>query len=205
MIDRSIIMIDHAILTRRSIRNFLPDPVPLETVQALLLLARQASSAHNRQPWRWVVVHTEEAKQQLVQQMGRDFERDLRRDGVPEEKIRIMVARSHKRIGGAPIVLVPCLTMSEMDHYPDPQRQQCEWQMAVQSVALACQNLMLAANARGLGSCWICAPIFCVPTVQQALDLPPDWEPQGIITLGWPADNGRNRTRKPLEEVTIYR
>lgn len=198
-------MIDQIILTRRSIRNFLPDPVPLDTVNELLFLARQASSAHNRQPWRWVVVHTAEAKARLVWQMGRDFERDLRRDGVPEDKIRTMVARSHKRIGGAPIVLVPCLTMAEMDSYPDPERQRCEWQMAVQSVALACQNLMLGAHARGLGTCWICAPIFCVPTVQQALDLPDEWEPQGLITLGWPADNGRNRTRKTLESTTLYR
>ena len=198
-------MIDQIILTRRSIRNFLPDPVPLKIVNELLLLARQAPSAHNRQPWRWVVVHTAEAKQRLVKEMGHDFERDLRRDGVPEEKIRAMVARSYKRIGGAPIVLVPCLTMAEMDCYPDPERQRCEWQMAVQSVALACQNLMLGAHAHGLGSCWICAPIFCVPTVRRALDLPDEWEPQGLITLGWPADNGRNRERKPIEHVAIYR
>lgn len=193
------------LLTRRSIRNFLRQPVPLELVDELLRLALRAPSAHNRQPWRWVVVHTSEAKQQLAQEMGRDFRRDLLADGVAAEKVERMVARSHERIGGAPVLVIPCLTMEEMDRYPDPERQRCEWQMAVQSVALACQNLMLAAHARGLGSCWICAPIFCVPTVQRALDLPPDWEPQGLITLGYPADQGRDRVRKPLESVTVYR
>jgi len=152
-----------------------------------------------------VVVHTSEGKQQLAKEMGRDFRRDGLADGVPFDTVERMVARSHERIGGAPALVIPCLTMEEMDHYPDAERQRCEWQMAVQSVALACQNLMLAAHARGLGSCWICAPIFCVPTVQRALDLPADWEPQGLITLGWPADNGRERIRKPLESVAIYR
>lgn len=194
-----------AIRTRRSIRNFRPDPVPLELVRELLALATQAPSAHNRQPWRWVVAHTTDAKQRLAEEMAHDFERDLRRDGVAEEQIRVMVARSRQRIGEAPVVLVPCLTMAEMDCYPDPVRQRCEWQMAVQSVALACENLMLGAHAAGLGSCFICAPIFCVPTVQRALALPEEWEPQGLITLGWPADEGRLRERKPPEETTLYR
>ncbi|MGH2542901.1 MAG: nitroreductase family protein, partial [Ardenticatenaceae bacterium] len=151
------------LLTRRSIRNYLPEPVPLDLVQELLRVATRAPSAHNRQPWRWVVIHTEAAKHRLAEEMGIAFRRDLLRDGVPTERAEAMVRRSHERIGGAPLLIVPCVTMSEMDTYSDPARQRCEWQMAVQSVALACQNLMLAAHAVGLGSCWICAPIFCVP------------------------------------------
>lgn len=195
----------HLILSRRSIRNFLPDPVPLDLVNDLLVLAGRAPSSHNRQPWRWVVVHTENAKQRLVEAMAQEFRRDLERDGLPEEKIESMLARSRQRIGGAPVVIVPCLSMDEMDRYPDPHRQRCEWQMGVQSVALACQNLLLGAHAAGLGGCWICAPIFCVPTVQHTLDLPPEWEPQGLITLGWPADSGREREKKPVASVTVYR
>lgn len=193
------------ILSRRSIRRYRPDPVPLAWVEELLRLAGQAPSAHNRQPWRWVVVHNDEAKQRLAEAMGRDFRRDLLRDGKPPDEADALVRRSHARLQGAPILVLPCLTMAEMDAYPDPDRQRCEWQMAVQSVALACGSLMLGAHAMGLGSCWICAPIFCVATVQRALDLPREWEPQGLITLGWPADAGRERPRKPLAAVTILR
>jgi coenzyme F420-0:L-glutamate ligase / coenzyme F420-1:gamma-L-glutamate ligase len=193
------------ILSRRSIRNFRPDPVPPDLVNDLLVLAGRAPSSHNRQPWRWVVVHTEEAKQRLVEAMAEEFRRDLERDGLSEEKIEPMLARSRQRIGGAPIVVVPCLSMEEMDHYPDHNRQRCEWQMGVQSVALACQNLLLGAHAVGLGGCWICAPIFCVPAVQRALDLPLEWEPQGLLTLGWPADNGREREKKAVQSIALYR
>ena len=177
----------------------------MEMVNALLGVAVQAPSAHNRQPWRWVVVAQAETRHSLAEAMGDDFAADLRRDGLEEAKIAQMVARSRQRIGGAPMVVVPCLTMSDMDTYPDPERQLREWQMAVQSVALSCQNLMLAAHMVGLGSCWICGPIFCAPTVQRALDLPVEWEPQGLITLGHPADTGRDRPRKPLTDITLYR
>lgn len=204
-VKEGVSLLHEQIRTRRSIRNFRPDPVPLEMVEALLALAGQAPSAHNRQPWRWVVVHQAASRQRLAQAMGVRFRADLQRDGLPEAKIEAMVARSHERIGGAPLLLIPCLTMEEMDCYPDEKRQRCEWQMAVQSVALACGTLMLAAHTMGLGSCWICAPIFCVDIVQAALALPSAWEPQGLITLGWPADSGRARARKGLDSITLYR
>lgn len=190
---------------RRSIRRYLSRPVEAELLVQLLELAARAPSAHNRQPWRWAVVITPEGKAELAEKMGAAFRRDLLRDGVPEARADEMVVRSRQRIVTAPVVLIACLTMEEMDVYPDPARQQCEWLMAAQSVALAAGNLMLGAHAAGMGSCWICAPIFCPDVVREALHLPLTWEPQGLITLGYPADQGRDRERKPVADVTVWR
>lgn len=192
-------------LSRRSIRRYLDRPVDPALVTRLLEIAARAPSAHNRQPWRWAVVSTPEAKIRLAAEMGEAFRRDLLRDGLPGAKVDEVVARSRARIGGAPVLIIPCLTIEEMDVYPDAERQQCEWLMAAQSVALAVGNLMLAAHAVGLGSCWICAPIFCPDVVRRALDLPATWEPQGLVTVGYPADNGRDRERKPVGAVTLWR
>lgn len=74
--------------------------------------------------------------------------------------------------------------------------------MAVQSVAMAGQNLLLAAHAHGLGACWMCAPLFCPDVVRSALSLPIDWEPQGLITLGNPAQS-RSKTRRKLDDVRM--
>lgn len=193
------------LLSRRSIRIYRDDPIPTEVANDLIATATQAPSAHNRQPWRWVVVANPATRHTLAEAMAIDFARDLAQDGADDGTIEKMVNRSRERIGGAPMLVVPCLTMADMDHYPDPHRQRCEWQMAVQSVALASQNLMLAAHAIGIGSCWICAPIFCAPTVQSVLELPDDWEPQALITLGYPAAPGRTRPRKGVAEITLYR
>jgi len=70
--------------------------------------------------------------------------------------------------------------------------------MAVQSVALAAQNLLLMAHAEGLGACWVCAPLFCPDVVRDVLSLPADWEAQGLITMGYPAEQ-RTKTREPLD------
>ena len=57
--------IEQAILTRRSIRRFLPEPVKRETVEHLLEIASHAPSGTNMQPWR-VYVITGEAKEGLT-------------------------------------------------------------------------------------------------------------------------------------------
>ena len=92
-----------------------------------------------------------------------------------------------------------------MDRYPDDKRNAAEHTMAVQSTALAAQNLLLAAHNEGLGACWICAPLFCPDVVVKTLDLPPGWEPQALITLGYPAAPARESTRQPLETRVIWR
>jgi hypothetical protein len=50
----------------------------------------------------------------------------------------------------------------------------------------------------------MCAPLFCAEVVAAALDLPIGWEPQALITLGFPADAGKPYRRRPLGEVTRY-
>ncbi len=76
--------------------------------------------------------------------------------------------------------------------------------MAVQSTAMAGHNLLLAAHAAGLGACWLCAPLFCPDVVRDILELPADWQPQGLVTMGYAAQV-RERTRQPLETKLLWR
>ena len=94
--------------------------------------------------------------------------------------------------------------MIDMDTYPDAARSHHEWTMAVQSAAMAGQNLLIAAHAEGLGACWMCAPLFCPDVVSDTLALPEDWQPQALITLGYPAES-REKTRRALEECLLWR
>ncbi len=188
---------------RRSIRRYEPREVPQSILEALLEAAVWAPSAHNRQPWRFAVVRGA-GRERLARAMGARLRADLERDNAPQAVIEADVTRSYERLTGAPVVIVLCLSMADMDVYPDARRQQHEWTMAVQSVAMAGQNLLLAAHAYGLGACWMCAPLFCPDVVQGALDLPPDWEPQGLITLGYAAQR-RDKTRQPLAEKVVWR
>lgn len=194
-----------SILTsRRSLRRYLPEPVPHELIERLLQVAIWAPSAHNRQPWRFAVVETTAKKELLAQAMGKRLRQDLAADNVPPEVIEADASRSYSRITSAPVLIVLCLSMVDMDVYPDLRRSQFEYVMAVQSVAMAGQNLLLAAHEAGLGACWMCAPLFCNDTVIEALALPEDWQPQALLTLGYPAQE-RQKTRHPLEKSVLWR
>ena len=183
---------------RRSIRRYTGQPVPEEMLERLLTAAAWAPSAHNRQPWRFVVLTDEVVKERLARAMGDTLRADRLADGDDPQAVAQDAERSRARITGAPVVIAVCLTMADMDRYPDERRGRAEYLMAVQSVAMAVQNLLLAAHAEGLGSCWMCAPLFCPDVVGDALGLPEGWEAQALITLGYPAGAGKPGQRKPL-------
>ena len=192
---------------RRSIRRYQPDPVPPETLERLLTAAIWAPSAHNRQPWRFATLTAPAAKARLAQAMGQRLRADRLADGDALEVVEADARKSLARISGAPAVVVVCLTLADMDHYLDARRAQAEYLMAVQSVAMAVQNLLLAAHAEGLGACWMCAPLFCGDAVRQSLDLPSEWQPQALVTLGRPASAGtlRAAARRPAAERSLAR
>ncbi len=189
---------------RRSVRRYLPDPVERSLLEMLLTAAIWAPSAHNRQPWRFCVVTSDPVKQELSDRMGARWRADLGADGVDAAIIERRVRISHARITGAPALVAASLSLEGMDDYPDQRRQEAEWLMAVQSTALACQNLLLAAHHYGLAACWMCAPLFVPELVRDALDLPQSWHPQALITLGYAAEE-KERERLPLAERVTWR
>ncbi len=188
---------------RRSIRRYADRLVPDEVLRRLLEAACWAPSAHNRQPWRFAVLRDADMRARLAAAMARRFREDLEADGLAAEQVEAHVARSQARIGGAPVVIVLFLSMHDMDRYPDARRQEAERTMAIQSVALAAQNLLLMAHAEGLGACWLCAPLFCPDIVRETLSLPDDWDAQALVTLGYPAET-RIKSREPFETRTLW-
>ena len=192
------------IRTRRSIRRYEARAVSPALVDQLLEAATWAPSAHNRQPWRFVVIANDGPKRELAAAMGARLRQDLTADGAPPEVIARDAERSYARITAAPLLILVCLTMEDMDAYPDARRATNESIMAMQSAAMAGQNLLLAAHALGLGACWLCAPLFCPDVVRRTLTLPGDWQPQGLITIGYPAE-AKEKTRHPLGTRVLYR
>jgi nitroreductase len=67
------------------------------------------------------------------------------------------------------------------------------------NIGIVMDHLILAATEQGLGSCWIGA--FDRAAVREILGLPDGVEPVILATLGYAADEGRPKQRKPLEEL----
>jgi coenzyme F420-0:L-glutamate ligase/coenzyme F420-1:gamma-L-glutamate ligase len=188
---------------RRSVRRYQDRPIEPEIVGALLEAGVWAPSAHNRQPWRFAVLTDNDAKQHLASRMGKLLRGARLADGDDSAAVEADVQRSHARITRAPLVIVAFLTMEDMDTYPDPARSSAEQLMAVQGVAMAVNNILLAAQARGLGACWMCAPLFCSEAVVEAVGAPPHWQAQALLTIGYPASGGKPASRRPLSDVLL--
>jgi len=140
----------------------------------------------------------------MAEAMGLDFERDLKNDGLSPEKIQAQLKRSRDRINSAPLAILLCLDMSEMDVYPDEKRQKAEWVMATQSVAAAGLQMLLAAHAEGLAGVWTCGPLFAQETIRKTLNLAEAWEPQAMYFIGYPDEKPLARERKHLEDVAVF-
>ena len=201
-LGQSILM--NTLMTRRSIRRYKPDPVSREVIKNLLTAGIWAASAHNRQPWRFAVVESQPQKVSLAAAMGARLRRDLQADGMAEAVIEADASRSYSRITNAPVLIALCLSLVDMDVYSDQKRNHNEYLMAVQSTAMAGQNILLAAHDAGLGACWMCAPLFCPDAVRSSLALPDDWEPQALVTLGYAASPGRERSRLSPDEIIVW-
>jgi F420 biosynthesis protein FbiB-like protein len=104
---------------RRSIREFLAEPVPRPTLDALVEAACLAPAPHHSRPWRFVIVDTDDAKHALAKGMGARWRVDLEQDRVANERIDELVDASYRKITDAPALVLGCLTWDGLDRYPD--------------------------------------------------------------------------------------
>ncbi|HTX92428.1 MAG TPA: nitroreductase family protein [Anaerolineales bacterium] len=190
--------------TRRSVRRFKPESVPGAILERILETATYAPSAHNRQPWRFAVVAGVEAKTRLAAAITGRFRRDMAEDGKAEADIQARIERTLRRTNEAPVIVVLCRDATAVDDQPDEAGRLNEIRMGEQSVALAGLQLLLAAHAEGLAGTWICWPLFAPEETRRVLELSGEWDPQGMIFLGYPNESPESPVRKPLSELVKF-
>lgn len=166
-----------AIRKRRSVRSYEEKPVPKEILNAIIDAGNQAPSAMNSQPWRFVVVEKAELKKKLLSAAlphARNIIESVK-DADPERYTQIM--KRYNELPdpiyySAPVVLFVIGSGRYADH----------------SCPLACENIMLAAYALGIGSCWVGfgSMVTGDQEVIKALDLGKDEKIYGPIVLGYP-------------------
>jgi PPOX class probable F420-dependent enzyme len=195
--------LDGLIQGRRSVRSLRPDPVPRVAIERAIAAAGWAPSPHGRQPWRFAVIESAGLKERLASDMAATWHEQLDLDGQDATIVQIRLDKSRVRIIEAPIIVVPCLYLADLDPYPDDGRQAAERTMAVQSLGAAIQNLMLSLYSVGLDSGWMCAPLFCPEVVRDSLGLSVDFIPQALIPVGYTAKDPVRRPRLPLDRLIV--
>ena len=188
---------------RRSVRSFRPEPVPRTVIEGAIAAAGWAPSPHGRQPWRFAVVESADRRMALAEAMAESWQTQLELDGQPPDVVQIRLQKSRERLSQAPVLIVPCLYLEDLDRYPDSARQDAERIMAIQSLGAAVQNLLLSVYAAGLDAGWMCAPLFCPELVRDELGLAETMIPQALISVGYPAKDPIRRERMPAEALIV--
>ncbi len=191
--------------SRRSIRRFRLDPVSPALLQKIIETATYSPSAHNDQPWRFVIIETADAKTKLTQVISGKFREDLCSKGVAELEIALKVERTARRIDEAGAIVLLCRDTSRRNHHQDIVIEAIETTLAIQSVAAAGLQLLLAAHAEGLGGTWICWPLYAPSEICSTLDLPSQYLPECLFFLGYPDEEPLTPPRKPMAETVLHR
>lgn len=178
-----------AIKARRSIRRYKTTPVDDETVRAVLEAARWAPSWKNTQCWRFIVVRDSEIKGQLA-------------GALVGDPTKGSVNRAEEAIRTAPVVIIACAELGKSGyHLGQPATDKGEsWYMF--DVALAMQNLVLAAHSLGLGTVHV--GLFDARRVADILGLPSGFCVVEMTPLGYPDEAPEVRPRKELAEIVYY-
>lgn len=192
------------ITKRRSIRKFKKDPVPDEVIEQLLEAARLAPSGSNIQPWRFVVVTSDEVKKKM--------------DEVTPYKFALK----------APVLFVCCSDLSSFKTRParvkelletgaftdvemdDPNSGKYDSNVGksisisgylAMNVAIAIEHIVLRATDLGLGTCWI-GRVDSDKT-KKILGLGDDLQVTMLLPVGYPAQEPSQRPRLSKEEILI--
>lgn len=206
-----------SLLNRRSIRKYLNDPVAPELIKKIMTAATWAPSGGNGQPWRFYVA-TGAKRDELIQAMaeapGPDAPSIEAFDEVlipaVEEGLRLMGKgdaseavskklgedfQKHNRFGSirffqTPVAIVvtkPQAGGSSLD------------------IGAAVENLLIAAQAEGLGTCWLGMPLMFKDKLKEILNIPEDEVLVTCVCLGYPDnDSGINkmeRSRLPYDQT----
>jgi nitroreductase len=201
------------ILTRRSVRNFTKQEVLDQDILDIIDCARYAPSDTNSQTWEFIAIKNKEQIKQ-IEELTWNALHEKAADATAKglEKEGKLLLRSFgpyaTAFSNAP-VLILCLAtpynskFREKIFEPIALVNESVWEEeGIKSSSLACQNLMLAAHAKGLASCPMTGPVLlCEEKIKSLYNIDTTKTLNMVIALGHPADNPRMMARKPVEEI----
>ncbi|GAB6136913.1 nitroreductase family protein [Halanaerobaculum tunisiense] len=197
--------VKEAIAKRRSIRNFKSKEVATEKINEVLKAGQLAPSGSNLQPWRFVVVESEEIREKL-EGATLDFVAEapaiivccVDYNSLKERKKRFVELQKAGAFAGTD------LTKVDPSSYKSEERDEEEIKRYLHlNCAIAIENMTLQATELGLGSCWVM--MFNEQKVTKLLDLDDNLDVVSLLPIGYPDQNPERRPRLDLEELIVDR
>ncbi|MDH3682918.1 MAG: nitroreductase family protein [Acidimicrobiia bacterium] len=188
-----------AMSTLRAVRRLRPDPIPDDVLRRVLQAACWAPTGGNQQPWRVIVVRSDERKEALAAIYGPEWARYVqgsqrRLEGLEGDELarrqRIIAAGDHlaDHLAEAPVILLFCADFRAMA-VTDAKLDRISL-VGGGSVYPPVQNAMLACVAEGLGCTLTTLHCFREADVKTALDIPEEWATAAMVPIGYPVLTG---------------
>lgn len=179
---------------RRSVARLLPQPVERATIEKVLSAALWAPNHHHTEPWHFFVLQND-ARQKLADAIMENFHRD-HPDATPQE-IEKAQKKNPRRIMESPLVIVVSSEMGKDENETLENYAAC---------VCAVQNILLAAEALGLGAYWRTGDgAYTAPNaVKELLELPEESTLVAFLLMGYPEGNTKTAKRKPLTEKVTW-
>ena len=189
---------------RRTTRHFSNEPVPRELIELAIRTAATAPSGAHQQPWTFVAV-SDAATKQAIRDAAEAEERAFYHGRAPEEWIEALAplgTDEHKsHLTDAPWVIV----LFRQAHGLNPDGSKRTFYYTQESCGIAAGIFIAAVHRMGL------ATLTHTPNpmgfLRELLERPPNEKALLIMPVGYPAPDARvpNLTRKPLDEVAVWR
>ena len=177
------------IFTRQSIGKVRPDPLPRPLIEKLLAAGAQAPNHYKVRPWRFVVL-TGAARERLGEAMAESFKAKF--PALGEE----MLAKERAKPLRAPVLIAVAV-----DKPTEPKVDEVE---NICAAAAACQNILLAAQAEGLGAIWRTGDMARDPRIKQFLGFAPDQYLIGFLYVGYPENPPVKPERPSFEDRVVW-
>ena len=184
---------------RRSIRRFQKKGVSKEMILQILEAARQAPSAKNAQPWRFLVLGPQSRNAALN---AMDAGVRCRMDAVANRPLLAGAIHTLRIMKSAPVLILVVNPAGGT-----PADSVSGWARIAElldamSVGAAVENLLLEAVALGLGALWIGNTFFAYDEIAAALEI--QGQLLGAVAVGWPDETPEPRPRKSMEEIAGF-
>lgn len=165
---------------RASCRDYLEKEVEEEKIRDCLEAARLAPSACNKQPWRFKIITDPVQREKIC--------KDGLQPGIPMPWL-----------SKAPVIVVLCADTDIVTHTLAPMLTKVKYHLI--DIGIAGEHFILAAEALGLGTCWI--GWFKEKQIRKIAGIPRNFQILSLISLGYPAKPYEQRGKLDLDEIII--
>ena len=191
------------IYTRRSIRKYKQEPVSKDVLEQILDAGRVAPSGKNKQPWKFLI-YGGEKKANLLTVMKKGLEREQKKEAMlPASRYGLPDAfHTLKIMEKAPVTIMVVNPYGKNPFSDITADERITEIVDSLSVGASIQNMLLKAQALGLGTLWVGNTCFAYAELTEYMEI--EGQLMGAVALGYADEEPDARPRKELTELVTY-